>query len=117
MAVLWMVVQNQFYNVAPGSPKGLGIGMNFHPIADRKGAGGHIIFHSLYFDDADPAGPFDRQFGMIAQPGDMKAQFVGRLHNRLVRLDLIALPVNRNRNQFAHICPYALAIALNLQAS
>jgi len=116
MAVLGMIIENEFNNIAAGFPQGLCVRAYLHAVTDRKGTGGHIIPHAFHFDDAHAAGAFDGQFGMIAKPGNMKPEFVSGLHNGLIRLDLIGFIVNRNGNQFAHQNPHSLAIALNLHA-
>ena len=72
-AVVGMVVQQQFHNVAARLAYFGAVGLHFHAFPHVDGTGGHIEGDTLDFDDTYPARTLHAQVGVVTEPGYLDA--------------------------------------------
>ena len=81
LAILGVVVQQQFDDVAAGLADVGRVGLHLHAFPHLLTTGSHIKTHAFDVDDANSAGALQAEVGMVAEPGDADAQLLAGLHD------------------------------------
>ena len=81
LAVLGVVVQQQFDDVTAGLADVGRVGLDLHALPHQLAAGGHVEAHLLDLDHAHAAGALQAQVGVVAEPGDADPELLAGLHD------------------------------------
>ena len=95
LAVLGVVVQQQFDDVAAGLADVGRVGLHLHALPHLLAAGGHVEAHPLDLDHAHAAGALQAQVGMVAEPRDADPQLLAGLHDGRAFVDRHGRAVDR----------------------
>ena len=98
LAVLRMVIEQEFDDIAAGTADFRRIRPDDHSVGDLYAARRHVKRNALHLDDADSAGAGKAQLGVVTQSRDIDPQLFGRFHDRRIGIDGDRRAVNSQGN-------------------
>ena len=100
LAVLGVVVQQQFDDIAAGLADVGRVGLHLHALPNLLTARCHVKPHPLDLDHAHATGTLQAQVGMVAEPRDADPQLLAGLHDRRAVVNGHGRAVDRQRDFF-----------------